>query len=266
MVVALGATVGQAHEGRPDRVSDIEQDFGAPLHEDGGVGLVRVVAVEAGGDARLGAFGPELVTGDLFLHEAVIGLVGVESVDHVVAVAPGVRARLVGFEALALGIARQVEPVPRPPFAVARRSEQAVHELGEGVGGIVPHERIDFLGRGRQPGQVERRAADQGDFVCARRKLQLLCGQPGADESVNRIACGVRRHHRRGHRLEGPVGTLPFAEPRRLARIGGQGPCRRQQQRSCWKNGSEFHRHFPSHITMVISGAFCQDLKSGNYG
>ena len=75
VIVAAGAAVGHAKEGRADRVGDVVQDFLPALHQIAGVALVRIVAVETGGDARLGSFGLEFVAGDLLLHEAVVGLV-----------------------------------------------------------------------------------------------------------------------------------------------------------------------------------------------
>jgi hypothetical protein len=74
---------------------------------------------------------------DLLLEEQVVGLVGVERGDDVVAVGPreGVVVlvlRLLG--AGRVGIARGVKPVPAPPLAVMRRCEETIDDLGERVG------------------------------------------------------------------------------------------------------------------------------------
>ena len=56
--------------------------------------------------------------GELLKNEAVERLVVVESADDVIAVAPDVRLGSVALVAIGLGIANEVEPVPRPPLAV----------------------------------------------------------------------------------------------------------------------------------------------------
>ena len=73
----------------------------------------------------------------------------------VVAVGPGVGTRLVLVVAVRLAEMDDVEPVPRPAFAVMRRGEQPVHQLlvGQRIG--VSDKRLDFLGRRRQAEQVE---------------------------------------------------------------------------------------------------------------
>ena len=102
------------------------------------------------------------VGGDLQLDEPVVRHVVVERLDDPVAVAPGFRVRLDRERVrLVLGVAGHVEPVPRPRLAVARRREQPVDDLREGVGRVVLQERLDLVGRRRQAGQVERHPADQ---------------------------------------------------------------------------------------------------------
>ena len=124
------------------------------------------MAVEAGGDARLGSSGPQLVAGDLFLDEAVVGLVGVEGLDDVVAIAPGVGARLVGLEAVGLGVAGEVEPVAAPALAVVRRGEQAVDELLEGVGRWSARKASTSSGVGGRP--VRSKVARRRSVICRR--------------------------------------------------------------------------------------------------
>ena len=91
------------------------------------------MAISARGIVRI-----QLVARDLLLDEAVVGLVLVERLDHVIAIAPDVGPRLIALEAFAIGVARQVQPVPRPALAVVRRGEQAVdhflERIGRGVG------------------------------------------------------------------------------------------------------------------------------------
>ena len=60
------------------------------------------------------------VTGDLFDQKPVEWPVGVEAVNHPVAVSPGVGVVQVVVHAVAVGVAREVQPRAGPAFAVAR--------------------------------------------------------------------------------------------------------------------------------------------------
>ena len=73
------------------------------------------------------ASGPQNVASDLHPGEFVVRHVGVKRVNDPVAIRPGVAARFVVLEAVALAVARDVEPVSRPPFAVTRRGQQAIN-------------------------------------------------------------------------------------------------------------------------------------------
>ena len=55
-----------------------------------------------------------LIAGDLFADEIVIGLIFVKRAHHIIAIAPGIGPIEVMLEALRIGIARNVEPVPSP--------------------------------------------------------------------------------------------------------------------------------------------------------
>ena len=114
------------------------------------------------------------VAGELLADELVVGHVAVEGVDHPVAVAVHLRDRVVGVVAGGVGVADHVEPVPAPALAVGGRGEQPVDDLREGVRRLVRQERVDLLGRRRQAGQVEGRAADQRPLVGGRRGRQAL--------------------------------------------------------------------------------------------
>jgi hypothetical protein len=68
----------------------------------------------------------------LLAHETIIGLVGIERADDVIAKAPGIAAFVVVGEARRIGIARHVEPVPAPLLAIVGGGEQSVDNLGKG--------------------------------------------------------------------------------------------------------------------------------------
>ena len=154
-----------------------------------------------------GIVGKEHVAGELLFDEARVRLVLVERADHVVAVGPGVAARLVLVVAVRVAVVHDVEPVPSPALAVAGRGEQAVDQLLVGVGRAVGDEGLDLLPGRRQAVQVEGEAADQGGGIRFGGRGELLLGEFGRDEGIDGVACGVRirlRNGRFGERLERP--------------------------------------------------------------
>jgi hypothetical protein len=80
--------------------------------------------------------------------------VAIERVDDPVAIAPSPGAGAIFFIAVAVGVARQVEPVAGPPLAVVRRSQQAVHQPLISVGAIVGEKIADLFGSGREAGEI----------------------------------------------------------------------------------------------------------------
>ena len=172
VVVTAGAVHrhrhGRGHHLR-DHVVEVACPGGALQHVALGLDLPdevpRARGEEAGGDDGLRVGGGEDVAGDLLADEAVVGLVRVERGDDVVAVAPGVRAELVTFETMRVGIVGDIEPVAGPAFAVTRRGQQLVDQLRVGVRRIIPDEGLDAFGGGRQAVQVEAQAADEGAAI-----------------------------------------------------------------------------------------------------
>ena len=133
VVVAAGTADAQPEEDLARDVGDVIQDVGPlPAH----VALVVFVGAQpevAGRHSQLGIVGIELVAGKLLGQEAVVGFVGVEGPDDIVAVTPGVGAERILPVAVRLGIAHEVEPVPPPALAVTRRGQQAVDQSLVGV-------------------------------------------------------------------------------------------------------------------------------------
>ena len=137
------------------------------------------------------------------------GNVGVECVDHVVAVAVGLADRVVGVIPGRVGIPGEVEPVAPPALAVAGRGEQLVDQPREGVGPLVGHERLDPIGLGRQADQVEVRPADQGAAVGPLTGCSPFARCPAAMQLVDGLrgpSDRVLRRRDRPERLERPVG------------------------------------------------------------
>ena len=82
----------------------------------------------------------------LLLHELREGRVLVEGADNVVAVGPGIEAKVIGLVAVALGKANDVEPVPAPALAVVWARQQPIDQPFVGVGGRVIDEGLDLFG------------------------------------------------------------------------------------------------------------------------
>ena len=126
--VALRALQAEAHHGFTDAVHAVEHALDAELFGDDRALLVdHAVAEEAGRDDLVLRCARDQVAGELFDDELVIGLVAVEGVDHPVAPRP-LLAGQVFLEAVAVGVARGVEPHSSPAFAEARVGHQAFRQ------------------------------------------------------------------------------------------------------------------------------------------
>ena len=108
-----------------------------------------------------------LVTGELFANELIPGQILVEGVHYIITITPGPGAFGIFFIiALRIRVACDIQPMPAPAYAVLRRGEQTIDQLGVGVGRLVGDEILYFLRRGRQAGEVKGGAPDQRGFVC----------------------------------------------------------------------------------------------------
>ena len=213
VIVAAGAAERQAHErarcGVDLLVDDVHlhldrvvfgQHLGAEREEAGGGPVFEPRGVVGSG---------KKVAGELLLHELIVRLVVIERANHVIAIAPCVPVDQVLVETVGIGIAGHIEPVPRPALSIMRRGQQAVYHLCKRIGTVVGKERLHFLRRRGQPGQIECRAADQRALVGGRRRLQAFLFERAQNESVDRrldprgILHG--RRFRRHRRYEGPV-------------------------------------------------------------
>jgi len=160
VVVAAGAREGRAEEGGGRGPDHVVQFVGTLVGRQHGVGgfhaIPRTADEEAGRGVRT-----ELVAGELFADEAVVGQVGVEGLDDVVAVRPGVGAGEVGLETVGLGEARHVQPMAGPFLPEPRRGEQPIDHRRVGLVRRVGDERRDFRGRGRQADDIVIGATDE---------------------------------------------------------------------------------------------------------
>ncbi len=167
MRVAARATIGHAEERGSDRIGDVIQNLLAPLPQIAGIAFVGIMTIEAGRDSRPGIVRPQLISGDLLFHEAVVWLVLIERLNDVIAVAPGVRAGLVGFEPFTFGVSGEVQPMTRPPLAIVRRGEQPVDNFLVRVGRFVGDESVYFFGRRRKADQIQTHAPQKRDAIRA---------------------------------------------------------------------------------------------------
>ncbi len=245
VVVAAGAPQGDAEHAGADHVGHLGQDLVARAGHllVAGILAQRTETVESGGDAQHLVARVDLVAGELLGEEAVVGLVGVERLDHVIAETPGVLAVGVILEAVAFGEADYVEPMLTPAFAVVGVVEQALDQLLVGVRGPVVDEGADLGGGRRQAEQVEIDTPDEGEPVGLGRRAQALLLQTGENEGVNGIldpgAIG-------GVGELGEGGLRPFLK-RPVAALG-RGVLRRSP--AGHRGGGE--NQYPAHVTQII--------------
>ena len=156
VVVAAGAVDRHATAARHHLRDHVVEVVGAgltPEHVALGLDLAdeipRPSGQESGSDHRVGIVGSDHVAGDLSPKKLVVAEVGIEGLDHPVAIPPGVGPELVAFEAVGVGVVGDVEPVAGPALTVVGRGEQAVDEFFIRIGRFIGDERDHILGRGR---------------------------------------------------------------------------------------------------------------------
>ena len=179
--VALRAGEARAHPDRHRRVRAI--------HHRGVAKLLVVrhrVAVEGGRDELLVGRARQQVAGDLLDGELIERPVRIERADDVIAIAPDRAPRIVRVTRR-VGIAREVQPLPRPVLAIRGRRQQPVHIALVGVGRFVLGESIRVLRRRRQPREIQRRATRQRETIRLRLRSQPLLFQPREDERIHAI-------------------------------------------------------------------------------
>ena len=101
----------------------------------------------------------------MLANELVKRQILVEGGDDVVAVFVRLRDGIIGGVAAGVRVARDIEPVAAPAFAILRRGEQTVHEITDGgrrIAGGVGDERLHFLRRGRKAREVKSHPPNEG--------------------------------------------------------------------------------------------------------
>ncbi len=76
----------------------------------------------------------------MFDDELIVGDIRIQSANDIIAIVVGVGDGVIELVAARLGVAHQIEPVTAPALAEVRRTQQAIHDLLDGVGGVVARE------------------------------------------------------------------------------------------------------------------------------
>ena len=219
MIVAATALEGEAEEGGAEGGHAVVDVIDAVFLLDGAaLGFLWVEAVESGGEDLIVGRVRQEIAGELIGNEFVPAEIFVEGLDDPVAPRPHL-ALAVHLEAVAIGVAGDIEPVGGHTFAVAGGSEEAIDDLGQGVGRAIGEKRIDFREGRREAGEVEGKPANKGGAVGCGLGCEFAAGEPVEREPVD----GRRRERRErgglgfevwdlggrsghgGERLEGPV-------------------------------------------------------------
>src|SRR5262249_35724315 len=119
---------------------------------------------------------------------------------------------VVPFVTVGLRKAHDVEPVPAPTLPVTRRRQQPIDQPLIRCARAVLDKRRDFLGRGRQAGEVEGHSANQ--LACRGRFAggQAFFLELDADELVDRVSAPLLQQVGDGGTLHGakrPVLAVP---------------------------------------------------------
>ena len=117
--VALRALEREAEDRGSHRIHAVEHALQTPLLWDDRPLLIdHAITQEPSGHLLVLSFLGQQVAGDLFGNEAVVGLIRIERPNHPVAPRP-LLTRQILLEAVAVRVARRIEPVPRPLFTEA---------------------------------------------------------------------------------------------------------------------------------------------------
>ena len=88
----------------------------------------------AQGHRGLGSVGKQHIPGHLLLDEPPIGAIGVEGLDEIVPIRPGLFPDAILIVAMGFCEVNGIHPVTRPPFAVPGRTKQSIHLTLIGLG------------------------------------------------------------------------------------------------------------------------------------
>ena len=156
---------------------------------------------------------------DLFGEKLVEGHVGIEGVDHIVAIPPGLLKHHRPPAPARLRKPRDVEPVAGHPLTKLRRFQQPVDHRCLRLAGAVFQKRFQCLGCGRQAGEVKGHPPQPGPSLGIGSRLLAGRFQGGQHKRIDLVVrpggVGHGRQTRPGDRLKRPVGSASLdVDPR----------------------------------------------------
>ena len=215
MVVALRAGDRHAQPGGRRAFDAVEEAHVALFFGDVATFAVEdVVPVEGRGDLLVERRVREQVAGEHLGAELVERLVSIQALHQPIAPEP-LEGIAVLLEAVAIRVARGVEPREYHPFAVVRGGHQAVDLLAVGVRARVGQEGGGLFGRGWQSGKIKRQAAEQRGLGGFGRELQAGLGQFLGHKRIDGILLAVGGKGGADGCDERPVGFIfgTFGDP-----------------------------------------------------
>ncbi len=153
------------------------------------------------------------ITGNMFGHELIVGHIGIECPDHVVAVLECLWHLKVEFVPVRLGEAHEIEPISCPAFTVVRRFEQAIYDAFISQRRIIGKKGTDFGCRRGEPDEIKCHAPHQSAFVGRLSGRETRFVELRQDEIIHRRLRPVfvldGRRRRKSDGLKRPLLCLP---------------------------------------------------------
>ena len=199
---------------------------------------------------RFGGLGQE-VARELLNNEVVEGQVAVEGVDHIVAVVIRIGEGDIFVDAVGVGVARDIEPMPAPALAVHLRLEHRVDAALVGVRPLIAQEIVDIFGRGRHANEVERRAAQKSAAIGFGRGREAFALKSGENEAVDLVARPSAVDHGRNRWMGNPL-----VRPMRC-----KAPSLLRQRPPGWIVGAGLRRSLRTHLRWDLRRGLRRDLR-----
>ncbi len=147
MVVAARAADGQPQPHCSDRAGAVHDLLHTVfLHVRATLPIAERIPVEPGSYFLIDSGVGQQISGELLDRELIVRHIAIERVDDPVSIAPRIGPELIGLVTIAIRIAGQIQPVPRPFFTIMRRGKQPVCEPFVCIRTVVRQELSKFLG------------------------------------------------------------------------------------------------------------------------
>ena len=186
VIVAFRTTEREREEGGPRGVDHVGQFVETLRSREHNVGAFDLVAWTADEETRGGILANR-VAGNLLEDESVIGLVGVQGVDDIVAIMVGIAPLNIRLEAVGFGEAHHVEPVSSPALPKMRAAHDAVDQPFPRERMTVREEIGHLARRRRQAEHVEIKPANLRAPIGLRGRTETACLQLRRNERVDGV-------------------------------------------------------------------------------